>query len=59
MLPVIEAALAPFDPRPHWGKLFTMSPERVRSSYGGCRLFVELLERRDPSGTFRNAFLDR
>ena len=59
VLPVIEGALAPFDPRPHWGKLFTMSPESVRSTYPRLRPFVELLERRDPNGTFRNAFLDR
>src|SRR6202043_2940750 len=27
LLPVIEKELAPFNARPHWGKLFTMSPE--------------------------------
>ncbi len=59
VLPVIENALAPFDPRPHWGKLFTMPPESVRSSYAQLQPFVELLERRDPNRTFRNAFLDR
>jgi alditol oxidase len=26
LLPVIEKELAPFQPRPHWGKLFTLSP---------------------------------
>ena len=31
VLPLIEAALAPFEPRPHWGKLFTMAPDAVRS----------------------------
>ena len=59
ILPTIEAALAPFDPRPHWGKLFTMPPEAVRSSYEEMPRFVELLGRFDPSATFRNAFLDR
>ena len=59
VLPVIEAALAPFDPRPHWGKLSTMSPSAIRASYTQMRGFVELVERHDPRGTFRNAFLGR
>lgn len=59
VLPAIEEALAPFAPRPHWGKLFTMSPEAVRSSYEKLPQFVALLERYDPAGKFRNAFMDR
>jgi alditol oxidase len=59
VLPAIEAALAPFEPRPHWGKVFTMAPETVRSSYVRLPEFVELLERNDPLGKFRNPFLDR
>ena len=59
ILPAIESALAPFEPRPHWGKLFTMPAEAVRSSYEKLPQFVALLERMDPAGTFRNAFLDR
>ena len=59
VLPDIENALAPFDPRPHWGKVFTMSPEAIRSSYEKLPLFAALLERHDPTGKFRNAFLTR
>jgi xylitol oxidase len=59
VLPVIEGALSPFQPRPHWGKLFTLSPDQVRSSYPRLPDFAALLERHDPSGTFRNAFLER
>ena len=59
VLPLIEAALAPFEPRPHWGKVFTLAPETVRSSYQKLPGFVELLQRNDPDGKFRNAFLDR
>jgi hypothetical protein len=33
VLPGIEDALAPFEPRPHWGKVFTMPPDVVRSRY--------------------------
>ena len=59
VLPDIEKALAPFDPRPHWGKIFTMAPETVRSSYAKLPQFAALLERHDPTGKFRNAFLSR
>jgi alditol oxidase len=59
VLPAIEAVLAPFEPRPHWGKLFMMSPEDVRASYEKRPEFVGLLERHDPAGKFRNAFMDR
>jgi alditol oxidase len=59
VLPVIEGALASFKPRPHWGKLFTMSPDAVRSSYERLPRFAALLERHDPTGKFRNAFLGR
>ncbi len=59
VLPVVEAALAPFDARPHWGKLFTMRPDEVRSRYVKLPDFVGLLGRLDPNGTFRNGFLDR
>jgi len=58
LLPIIEAALAPFEARPHWGKLFTMSPSRVQSLYKKMPDFRELLRAYDPQGKFRNAFLD-
>ncbi len=59
VLPVIEDALAPFEPRPHWGKLFTMPPDVIRSAYPRLPDFVAQVERLDPNGTFRNAFLRR
>jgi xylitol oxidase len=59
ILPIVEEALAPFAPRPHWGKVFTMSPAAVRASYEKLPNFVSLLERHDPSGKFRNGFLSR
>ena len=59
VLPALEAALAPFEPRPHWGKVFALPPDAIRSSYERLSAFVSLLERYDPSGKFRNAFLDR
>lgn len=59
VLPEIERALEPFEPRPHWGKLFTMAPERVQAQYGKLPAFRDLVRRCDPQGKFRNAFLDR
>ena len=59
MLPVIERELAPFKVRPHWGKLFTMSPSQLKSSYEKLPEFTQLSEKLDPQGKFRNAFLDR
>jgi alditol oxidase len=59
VLPALEGALAPFEPRPHWGKVFAMSPEAIRSSYERLPDFVALLDRYDPSRKFRNRFLDR
>lgn len=33
VLPEIEKALAPFHPRPHWGKIFTLEPRKFLSRY--------------------------
>jgi xylitol oxidase len=57
LLPVIERELAPFEPRPHWGKLFTMPPAELRSRYEKLTDFVKLAAGYDPKGKFRNAFL--
>jgi xylitol oxidase len=43
VLPMIERELAPFEVRPHWGKLFTIPSTQLQQRY----------ER----GKFRNAFL--
>jgi xylitol oxidase len=59
VLPAIEAALEPFAPRPHWGKLFTMAPELVRSRYARFDDFIALADRFDPEGKLRNPFLAR
>jgi xylitol oxidase len=59
ILPRIEEALAGFQARPHWGKLFTMSPEHLQSAYEKLPEFRQLLQRYDPQGKFRNEFLDR
>jgi xylitol oxidase len=58
-LPTLEGALAPFAPRPHWGKLSTFSPRDVLASYPRHQEFRDLLWRFDPAGKFRNAFVQR
>ena len=58
LLPLIEKELAPFNARPHWGKLFTMPPSRLKELYTQLPAFTQLLTRYDPHGKFRNHFLD-
>jgi xylitol oxidase len=57
LLPDIEAALAPFDPRPHWGKVFTLPGDRIRSHYPRAEEFTALRSEWDPRGVFRNNYL--
>ena len=57
ILPLIEEQLAPFTPRPHWGKLFTLSPAHLDPQYARIADFKELAQRYDPNAKFRNAFL--
>jgi len=58
LLPVIEKELAPFQARPHWGKLFTMSPSQLHSRYEKLPEFIQLSRKYDPQGKFRNDFLN-
>ncbi len=59
LLPAVESALAPFEPRPHWGKLFALSPQVLADTLPRYRDFFALVDQRDPSGVFANPFLDR
>jgi len=59
LLPVIEKELAPFNARPHWGKLFTISPAELNRIYKKMPDFVELSKRYDPQGKFRNEYLNK
>ena len=55
----IEAVLEPFEPRPHWGKLFAIDADLVKGRYERRRDFVSLARRLDPGGKFRNGFVDK
>ncbi|HEY4290526.1 MAG TPA: D-arabinono-1,4-lactone oxidase [Puia sp.] len=58
LLPMIEQQLAPFNARPHWGKLFTMSHQRLAMLYPRMHNFQQMLKHHDPTGKFRNEYLD-
>jgi len=58
LLPVVEKELAPFNARPHWGKLFATSPAVLRSIYTKLPAFIQLTKKYDPRGKFRNQFLN-
>ncbi|MFG2945831.1 D-arabinono-1,4-lactone oxidase [Streptomyces adustus] len=60
VLPVVrrvEEALDAFDPRPHWGKVFTVPSERLRGRYPRLDDFRALVRELDPTGKFTNAFV--
>ena len=54
----LEAALAPFEPRPHWGKVFAADAAALAPRYERLADFAALAERLDPRGAFRNDWLD-
>jgi xylitol oxidase len=58
-LPVLEERLAPCDPRPHWGKLYEMSPAQVQVLYPRMADFQGLASDLDPKGKFRNSYVDK
>jgi len=58
VLPRIEAALAPFNAKPHWAKMFTMAPSRIDSLYAKMPQYRSLMAQHDPHGKYRNKFLD-
>jgi xylitol oxidase len=62
VLPVVtelERQLAPFDPRPHWGKVFTTPAAELHARYDRLPDFLDLASHYDPAGKFRNAYTAR
>ena len=53
----LEVALAPFEARPHWGKLFEADAAAISPLYERLPDFVDLIERLDQRGAFRNSWL--
>lgn len=59
LLPRIEAALAPFAPRPHWGKVHTLDAAAIRRTVPRLDDARRVFERLDPEGRFANDHLRR
>ncbi|MGW0084968.1 FAD-binding protein [Streptomyces sp. NPDC003393] len=53
----LEEALEPFDPRPHWGKVFTVPAAALRARYPRLDDFRALVRELDPAGKFTNGFV--
>jgi alditol oxidase len=58
ILPQIEAQLKPFNPRPHWAKLFTIPPAQLQGQYARLAEFKAFVKQHDPNGKFRNEFIE-
>jgi len=59
VLAELEAALEPFAPRPHWGKLFLADAATLAPRYERLSDFARLARRLDPRGALRNDWLER
>jgi len=59
LLPLVDAALAPFAPRPHWAKISALDPATIVARYPRFGDFARLRATLDPEGTFRSPFVDR
>ena len=59
LLPKIETALAPFEPTPHWGKLFACDRDALVDRFDRLDDFLALAAEFDPAGLFANDYLDR
>jgi xylitol oxidase len=59
VLVALEAALAPFEARPHWGKAFVATATDIAPLYERLPDFARLARRLDPRGAFRNEWFAR
>jgi xylitol oxidase len=57
LLPQIEKELAPFNVKPHWGKLFTLPKSVLSARYPRMNDFRKLVAAYDPQGKFVNEYL--
>jgi alditol oxidase len=58
VLAAIEERLLPLDPRPHWGKVTSVSPRKVVTYYERAHDFERLMVKYDPTFKFRNDFVN-
>ena len=55
----VEQIMADYGGRPHWGKLHFQTVDSLAPLYPDWADFAAVRRRTDPSGTFRNDYLDR
>jgi xylitol oxidase len=55
----LEQRLLPLGARPHWGKVFGATAAELAPLYPRWSDFLELAQRFDPDGRFRNAWTER
>jgi FAD/FMN-containing dehydrogenase len=53
----VDALLADFDARVHWGKLHFLTPERLHALYPRADDFIAIRRQLDPEGMFLNDHL--
>jgi alditol oxidase len=58
VMAAVEDQLAPFEPRPHWGKLFSIDAATVAARYPKRAEFADLVRRYDPQAKFGNPFVE-
>jgi len=54
---LVEKALEPYAPRPHWAKLSALPPAEILARYPYAGDFAGLRDRLDPAGRFANAYV--
>lgn len=59
LIPMIENELAPFDVKPHWGKLFSVDSKTLNRRYPKMGNFLAMAEKYDPNKKLKNAYLER
>ena len=57
LLPKIEQELAPYNVKPHWGKLFSVPKSVLAARYARMNDFKALAQEYDPKGKFVNDYL--
>lgn len=58
VIAALEQRLAPLGARPHWGKVFSMTPADIAARYPRFADAQHLIETYDPAGKFRNDFIN-
>lgn len=54
-----EGILSKYQGRPHWAKAHHLRPHQLRQLYPRFDDFIRVIEQADPTGIFRNAYINR